>query len=66
MATRLHYQDSAAGATAPDDTQGEHEAVPASWGKHLLVVFFLKHVLMDPIYFDVLFAIPTCIFFNVI
>lgn len=44
MAARLHDQDRAAGAAAPHDPQGEHEAVAAPRGQHLLV----PHTTMSP------------------
>lgn len=37
VAAWLHDQDGAAGAAAPHDPQGEHEAVAAAWGQQLLV-----------------------------
>lgn len=41
MAARLHHQDSSAGAAAPHDPQGEHEAVSAARGQHLLNTHWL-------------------------
>jgi hypothetical protein len=37
MAARLHDQDSAAGVAKADDTQGQHETVPAPRGKLILI-----------------------------
>lgn len=36
MAARLHDQDSPAGVTEAHDTQGQHEAASATWGKLVL------------------------------
>lgn len=61
MAAGLHHQDNAAGTETSHDTQGEHEAIPASRRK-LFLVPFSQFILNRPN----LLGLPICLGFYVV